>query len=229
MSTETTTTIVCPECGSELHADLSDGRRFCVSCRHEWDPANPVEVAQTFADVASHPSATVHGLNDAVSEALDVAAQLEAARARYLGVQVIVHDLGETGTVTEIDDDGIAMVEFASGFYVLCEPDEFSAVETDEIPNETVAAIASTDLAVVAQILRAGAETIAEHDGINTVGMPPDGWLPADPDVMPVIEHGAAYAIAWLATQWGVSPEQLTSAAQAFEDAAMAAREATNQ
>lgn len=153
---------------------------------------------------------------------------LTAARSRFLGATVRIDSLDVEGVVSEISDDGYMWVTLADGYDCPCLPDEFTVVDGAVIPDETIVALATTDMAVAAQVIRAGAATITQVGDERRVSMPPDGWLPADPDVMPVIEHGASYAVAIIATQCGVSNEDLLSMADMLDEAAAAAKGANN-
>lgn len=219
----------CPKCLSTTSAALSDGWRLCLSpeCRHEWDPettSGPLGEIVGWSETEAGTFAIVVG-----GEEDDIVAQLAAARERYVGADVMVHELEAVGRVTMIDDGGIALVTFGSGFTVELEPDEFSAIEAATVPDEAVAAIAGTSATLAAQVIRAGAASMIVDEPEWSLGVTPENWLPMDADAIPVIEHGASYAIAMLALTYKISPEQLYDLAQGVDDAANAAKEATGQ
>jgi len=223
----------CPHCQETATVELRGDWRLCLSCDYEYAPSKttgPLVAAPVLpGTVLMPPLVAVPDLD----EHLDVAQQLAAARARFVGALVVVHDLGEQGTITEISDEGIATVEFGSGFMVYVEPDEFSPVEMPDVvteqPEAVQLALAATATQVVAQVLHAARETITDDGDERQLGLPPNGWLPDVEGVMPVVEHGTAYAVAWLCITFGITSEQLEQSASAFDEAARAAKEATGQ
>lgn len=267
----------CPVCGRDQWVALSGGRRICLGCRHEWDPADvpdnvvaitpgefmppipQIDIPQQCPacglvmplgadDVYHCPNehdeahgtfyggAKLRGVGTPPEPFYgpdDLAGQVGQARRLFVGRDVVIHEFEQTGTVVGVDDDGQAVVEFGSGFTVWCTPDEFSLVDEPEqvavVPDDQQAALAATNLQVVAQIVRAGAATLVEEDGARVLGIPPSGWLPDEAGVMPMVEWGAAYAVAIIADQLGMSNEDLETLARGFDDAARAAKEATGQ
>lgn len=218
----------CPNCQKSSSVELDSDARLCLECRHEWAPssvtaemfAHPVpRFAEAPTDLAAVPEPAPSGAT---------AGPVTAARSRYLGCEVMVHEVDAIGTITEIDDAGMSTVTFGSGFYIVCAPDEFTVTDARVIEDETITALATTDMAIAAQVLRAGAATIEDHDGVRHLTLAPDGWLPDEPGVMPVVEHGAAYAIATLATTHGIATEDLLAMADLLDNAADAAKGATS-
>lgn len=235
----------CPKCREATSVELDARLRLCLHCRHEWEPAKtfgPIEepapdgAGSAFCSECGAPDSEPHMLTCIYSPQLQLVpdqptdyppdelyAQAVQARSTYLGAVVSCPAIGVRGTIVEITDDGWALVDLGHGHQIDVGPDEFVPIEMDVIPDETIAAIVTTDLTVAAQIIRAGAETIEEHDGGRRLTLAPDGFLPDDPDVMPVVEHGAAYAVALIATQYGISTEQLHNIAEMLDTAAQAA------
>lgn len=201
------TQVACPSCGETLMAPLDDLRLLCLSCRTEFDP-NDI------------PELTPEQL---------MAQEIARARERYVGREVIVFEFEAAGTCTAVDDDGLAEITFGSGFTVLCDPDEFSLVAAEEVPDALVAQIALVDMGVAAQVIRAGANVLDKKDGEWVLGMAPEDWLPRDLDALPVIEHGASYAVALLAQHYGIEPDALDEIANKLDEAARAAGEAIQQ
>lgn len=249
MNVETWPVAQCPKC---LHAEsvaLNDTTRLCLQpdCRYEWDPtATSGPLAATAIPVPdSHKVATVHRFpvsGQEVAEALrrteprvdpdpeasfDLELQLQRARDAFVGREVVWHNAGEHGVVEAVDDAGLARVAFGSGYFVDLTPDEFSLVEVADVADDTVRMIGSIDLSVAAQVVRAGAAALVEDNGERRIAFPPEGWMPEDAEAIPVIEHGAAYAVAVIANAFGMPTEQLVSIATMLDDAATAAREAT--
>lgn len=213
----------CPKCEEAQSVELTADLRLCLHCRHEWNPS--ITFGPVDAEGRATPLAPLVAVPDQPTDYPpdDLYAQAAHARSLLLGAEVAMPALGAIGNVNEITDDGWAIVWFDENHYVIVGPDEFTATGADVIPDETIAAIVTTDLAVAAQIIRAGAESLIEQDGTRRLTLAPDGFLPDDPDVMPVIEHGASYAIAVIATTVGIPTEQLLSIAEMLDDAARAA------
>lgn len=213
----------CPSCLEAQSVELVPGERLCLHCRHEWEPAKtfgPID-AEGNTKLIPPMLAVVDQPQDYPPDEID--AQVAHARSVFLGAIVRCDALGVQGTITEITDAGDAIVHLCDGYEVRVGPDEFAPVDLSVIPDETIAALVTTDLVVAAQIIRAGAETITERDGARRLTLPPDGFLPGDADEMLVIEHGAAYAVALIATQHGIPTAQLVSIAEMLDTAARAA------
>lgn len=219
----------CPHCFKSSSVELDSDARLCLECRHEWAPSSVT--AETFARPAETVDVPAPILAAVPEPATGGGAEgpVTAARSRYLGCEVMVHEVDAVGVITEIDDAGMSTVTFGSGFYIVCAPDEFTVTDAKVIEDETITALATTDMAIAAQVLRAGAATIEDHDGVRHLTLAPDGWLPDEPGVMPVVEHGAAYAIATLATTHGIATEDLLAMADLLDNAADAAKGATTQ
>lgn len=213
----------CPKCNAENSVELDADTRLCLECRHEWAPSvtvGPLVDTPTDAGVSSPPA--LQAVPD--PRPLDsFDAYLAEARSRLLGAKATYHDAGVDGTITEVTDDGYAILTFGSGYYVELLPNEFTVVAADVIPDDTITALATTDMNIAAQCLRAAVATLESVGTERRLSMPPEGWLPDDAGAMPVIEHGAAYAIAYLALQYGVATDDLTSMADMLDNAATAA------
>lgn len=219
---------MCPKCRSTSGTDLGDGIRLCFNCRWEWDPATttgPIVEPLTVVPDFDGTTAPVAAVVEALQQRDD---PLAVIRSNYLGCEVVVNEFDAPGTITEVDDDGFVTVEFGSGYSVRCAPDEFVVTDAQVIADETIEALGTTYLTVAAQVLRAGAATIAGDGESRRLAVPPDGWLPDDPDVMPVIEAGAAYALAALALTAGIANDDILSMADMLDEAAGAAKGANN-
>jgi len=214
----------CPACQKQESVELDEVVRLCLNCRHEWEPAHTVgPLREQPITTETVPAPLLAAVPDPEPED-EWSRQLREARSRYLGAEVIAHDLEAQGTVIQIDDDGWVRVEFGSGFYVDLLPNEFTVVDADVIPDETIAAIATTGATVAAQMIRAAAQTITQRGDERVMTLAPNDWLPDEPGMMPVIEHGACYAIAYLAIQYGIPTDQLVSIATMLDAAAEAAK-----
>lgn len=218
----------CPQCLVANSVELTDDLRLCLACRHEWHPSvtdGPLTDSTTAPGPVGVPALVVV---PEVAEAADIEAQVARARSMFVGATVVVHDLEVEGTIVEVHDAGTARVEFGSGYYVDVYPDDFSVVEPAPIDDRTAQIMAETYLAVAAQVVRAGAETIEERDGTRRLTLAPSGWLPFKGDEIPVVEHGASYAVAVIATLYGMSKQDLLSIADRLEASANRAEGTTN-
>lgn len=215
------------------------GTRLCLECHHEWDPTAPpdTELTEDHATNAAPPADAFARENpvatmerraayeqalddddpDAYEGAADVGEVLAIMRERWVGRRVFVHDKAIEATLKDITDTGYGVIEYGSGFSEELDPDEWSVIAdvpaavTDD--DAVVEQIGETSLAVAAQIMRAAAASLTDQDGTVTISTPEPGWLPPDPDVLPIIEMGAAYAVASVAYAVGVTREQLTAIA----------------
>lgn len=213
----------CPKCSQQSSVELDGATRLCLACRHEWNSATTTgplttPTAPALAVVPDVPTAPeyVKGL-DSFDD------YLHEARSRLLGAKAVYHEAGAEGIISEVTDDGYAILTFGSGFYVELLPNEFTVVEADVIPDDKITALATTDMSIAAQVLRAASATIETVGEVRRLTLPPGDWLPDEPGVMPVVEHGAAYAVAIVALECGVSSEQLVSMADMLDNAATAA------
>lgn len=214
----------CPACRESSSVELDEAHRLCLNCRHEWAPAEttgPLVDTPIVAPAVPTPALAVVRTPPASPALADV---LDEARDRFVGRDVIVHELEVSGTVDRIDHEGRMVVVFGSGYEIEVDPDDVTLIGIADIPDELVTAIASTDLSVAAQVLRAGAAAISEQGERRTLSMAPDGWLPDEAGIMPVVEHAASYAIAILATQYGIATDDILSIAEMLDDAAGAAK-----
>lgn len=219
----------CPACRESSSVELDATHRLCLNCRHEWEPASTAgPLAETPLD-APAVVAPALALVPTQARAPELGALLDRARELYVGRQVIVHELEVTGTVDRIDHAGQLTIMFGSGYEIECSVDDVTLVGAVDVPDDVVAAIASTDISVAAQVIRAGAAAISEQGQTRTLTLAPDGWLPDVAEIMPVVEHGASYAIAMLAIQYGVSTDDLLSIAEMLDNAATAAKGAQGQ
>ena len=219
----------CPNCLQQNSVQLVGAERLCLACRHEWNPAEttgPNEHRELGALTFDAPAPVEI---PPMPPEMELAAQVANARATFTGRTIVYHDEGVEGVVLEVFDSGYARCDF-DGLELDLLPHEFSLV-TDEatIADAVVAELGRIDLTVAARVLEAAAQTIVNTGDARELGLPPDGWLVRDPDAWVVVEHGAAYAVAFLAVQYGIATADLTNIASMLDDAANAAKEATGQ
>lgn len=218
----------CPQCLVAKSVELTDDHRLCLACRHEWHPSTtdgPLDRGES--SQALDATASLAAVPD-VPEPVAPADPITEARSRFVGATVVVHDLEVEGTITEVHDAGTARVEFGSGYFVDVYPDDFSVIANAPIDDPTAAVMAETYIAVAAQVVRAGAETIQERDGTRRLTLAPSGWLPFEGDEIPVVEHGASYAVAVIATLYGMSKADLFAIADRLEQSATSGGGTTN-
>lgn len=219
----------CPACRHDNSVELDGATRLCLNCRHEWNSATttgPLATAPMLDNVIAPPTLAVVPDPPAVD---GWANYLSEARSKLVGAKAVYHDAGAEGTITEITDDGFAVLEFGSGFQVFLLPNEFTVTAADVIPDEKIAALASVDMAIAAQVVRAGIAAIETVGDERRLTLAPDGWLPDDAGIMPVVEHGASYAVAIIAINAGISAETLAGMADELDKAAEAAKGASEQ
>jgi len=217
----------CPHYLAETSTELEHDWRLCFACRGEWRPsttfgpmpgAEPVEIQDY--DGITQDASYMH----VATEATD---PIEAARAEYVGREVIWHTEGVRARVESIDASGYAVLVFGSGFSILCEPDEFTIIETPVLDEEAQREVGELWLTVAARIVRAGAATFAEVDGEWHIAVAPSEYLTNDPETFWCVEMGAAYAITALAYAFGITAEQLTNLADVIENNMGIEREVT--
>jgi hypothetical protein len=211
---------MCPACGETRGAMLSEVKRMCFGCRHEWIPSETTGPVPGGKAAAGGESSSPAPLPLAAVPDLPEPSPLESARQRFVGSTVVVHELEVEGILSDILDDGDARVTFGSGFFVDVDPDAFSVVAYAPIEDEGARMLAVTNLSVIAQCLKAGAETIDETGGDRKPSLPPVGFLPPDPDVVMIVEQGIAYTVAVLAIEAGISKATLLAMAAGYEAAA---------
>lgn len=223
MTATTWTPTDCPKCRASATVELDTDARLCLECRYEWAPSTTTAPFPVSMEEQARAQVPVARAPLDIADVREAPAHIAAARSRYLGAGVVLPTLSVSGTVTEITGEGFAVVDIADGFDVMVLPDEFTVTEPATVSDETITALATTEMTVAALILRAGAATVVQRGDVFTLGMAPDAWLPDEPGIMPVVEHGAAYAIAILATTAGISTDDLLALASRLDDAAEAA------
>lgn len=240
----------CPKCLHANSMDLSTGERICLNCSHEWDPATttgPLAATPFTMMVPDSPKlvAVPARTDDGGSggggsgstsptppvdpeKSFDLALQIERARAAFVGKRVVYHDVPAEGVVSAVSDDGLATIDFGSGYSVEATPDEFSVVPEPEDDDATLIAMSHVALTVAAQCIRAAATAIVDGDDGRIIGLAPGSWMVDDPAGLLLNEHGAAYATAMVAIAGGVPTDKLLTIAAMVDEAATAAQEGKN-
>jgi hypothetical protein len=208
--------------------ELPPDERLCLTCRYEWKPAETTGPLERGEHVAVNTTPAQTPADDVLPAAPDLAAQVAAARAMLTGKTVLYFAEGIEGVVLDVFDTGYAAVEFYPGLILDLLPDEFTPIVDSGIPDDVVTALGAADLQAAAMTVRAAVTTIVTDMGHRRLGIPPAGWAPADLDALTIIEHGAAYAVAVVVLAAGLPTEQLSDIATMLDDAATAAKGATN-
>lgn len=226
----------CPRCGHGPPLPLSNKTLLCAECRLEWDPEHPPD------DSLWHVADPLEALSDelrpadtgAVDEEMvadlstfiaDIDAETDALvtdLATLVGTDVILNS-GQRATITGFPDDDHMAVRFADGstFDVSFEDVRGSAdapsddeQEPPAIPDEQQIEIGKTALMVAGFVLKAGLASVVGGDGNERIVEPPTGWLPPDADTIPVLEMGAAYAVATLMHAFTLPRDQVETFAE---------------
>lgn len=223
----------CPDCGADHSLPLTDGR-LCLDCRNEWDPATvdwstlrhvapgAVEVA---VDAVLQPP-------DDVQRARDAQAAVDA----LVGREVVLEG-GQHATIVELIDDDWVRVALDDGreeavtwdtIQRTIESPGSSRVEVD-LPDDVAAGLAGTAVRMASLVLEAGASTVTDSPDGPTIGTPPQGWLPAETDIMPMVEMGAAFAVATMIVTLGIPAEEVVRIAHGWRNNADKAETETDE
>lgn len=194
--------LVCPTCGSTQTAIGGSGNAICTECTHMWNPADPAPITTSLATAAAHDDWDGLTLLQAAGNpetAADILSELEGGIATLEGGQVatVVTFKWPDSVVVELSTGDLQIVPLADVQRIMppvVVPEPVDVPDTvDAMPPDMQLAF---ELAKV--IVRAGAESV-EGTGANvTPGMPPVGYLPADPELLPVIERAAGLAVGML-------------------------------
>ena len=213
----------CPACGQVMPLGADD----IYHCPNERDADHVTYYGGAKLRVVPAPTSDGYG-PDELSE------QIGTARAMLVGAEVVVHDLAAVRHGRPDRRRRLRMGDVRQrfrGHAVL--PDDFSLIEpaavVPAVDDVTQVALAVTSWQIVAQIVRAGQMTLVGAGEDRTIGIPPNGWLPDDACAIPMVESGAAYAVATLATVCGITDEQLAAVADSFDKAASEAAEGARE
>jgi hypothetical protein len=215
---------MCPSCQEDMSVELDTDWRMCLRCRHEWHPSTTTGPTEASAAPVTDAVTTALASVPTFAPTDALAGYVAQARSTFLGATVLVHELEVQGTVGEITDDGECIVTFGSGYWVEVTPDQFTVMEPAPVDDAFAIQFGSLNMAVAAQVLRAGANTLTGPDDDRRLTVPPEGFLPDDPDALMVIEHGVAYTVAILALTKGIASDDLRALADALDERAELAK-----
>lgn len=230
MTTTETGLPPCPQCGKADSIDLDDGKRLCLICRNEWNPATAVyhegfaplpilvptdergdilEIlhAPTAEDVLGPPTvpwSTQDQLQAYIETTGDVTADWTEKWVRTAGgdVLLVLEDMG----------DGMFYGADVGGDEYQLQKADVTYLGDEPIgPGETVAESPTGEdepvypaiLAVAGLALTVGLEAVSEdpEEGFTHARI---GWLPPPANQIPEVEQGVAYAIAALIRIFGI-------------------------
>lgn len=213
---------VCPQCGASNGTNLSDGRRLCFECRHEW---NPDDVPAIVVGDAVVPAPNIDAV---LGPPADVLAEREAQQRLdgLIGTFVILEG-GQLARIEAfVDDDHVTVSLGGPGDDEREETVSFSdivrSVEPQaapaEVDTETARQLAAANSACAGMILQAGLATVQREDGRSVVVQPPTGWLPKNSKAWAVVEMGAAYAVGVLVHAFELPADQVAAMAAELID-----------
>lgn len=114
---------------------------------------------------------------------------------------------GQIGVVLGFPDDDHVTIELRNGEIVNVDYGDVESIVMAErspvaasvdVDDDTAGAIAQADMTIAGLILKAGVATVRGVGDTAELGTPPEGYLPADADMFPIVERGAATAAALL-------------------------------
>lgn len=188
----------------------------CFDCSHEWDPTAPApEPVPSLAQEATDDFAAelVELIASTEAEATALLDELIGGTARLEGGQVAqVVSFPSTETVELLLNDGRTEVVNLSDVDRITPR---SDVVIEAPPIETVEDYApevQMSLTLAELILKAGIASVDMVDGVPQPGLPPVGYLPEEPDLIPVIEQAAALAVGMLIVNLSLDPALILAA-----------------
>lgn len=225
----------CPSCNDATGVDLSDGVRLCLSCRHEWKPADLPSVASVHGKIVPVDTIT-HAKPSAILDAETVYDVLNAEHYTAELATVIDIGSGEELPASPTDWAG-AFVRDRNGFTwivlddagdeLVCQSSTGSEMtlyrhELTYLGDEPIGvgelvsdvdedgALPQTMFAVAGLALTVALDcmTTDEH-GEWKITAPRVGWLPPPANEIPEVECGVAYALAALIGVFGLEKEQV--------------------
>lgn len=224
MTVTDTTTPRCPKClsGNTMVGAAGVGR--CFDCTHEWDPATEVAPEPLAVEpFAMAPIEDVYGPDDAVTDwdGIHDPDALIGGTARLEGGQVATVNAFPDAdhvhvTLNDGRDEIVPMSDVeritprASAAVVEAADDAHDAVgNVIDVPDLSVVSPAVETLddyddqvqmtVTLAQLIVMAGVSSVEGSGADVYPVaPPQGFLPDDPALMPVIEQAAAMAVGML-------------------------------
>lgn len=226
------TVLQCPHC-YETHASIgASGNAICPDCGHLWDPSDPLQQATPRPTPFGLPTADeVFGAPENGTEAptgdtcadSDLGQQLGEARgaplpafdpAEWVGGVAILEG-GQHATIVSFADNETLIVRLANN-----DLEQVKLADTTSmlppIPDVEPATLPESedeltpDLALALRLARvivaAGAESLYRRNVEGIAELPPTGFLPTEPELLPVIEQAVGMAMAMLIEAFELDP-----------------------
>lgn len=220
--TETATPSACPNCASRNTTIGGSGAAMCLDCATMWDPAD-----------APAPSVLAAAIDPTVDlerdlEALQAEVDADAAQllADLVG-NVATLEGGQTGEVVAFDPNDDVIVRLDSGDLVHVPLGDVTAMRAPVVIPDPVATPDDVDsappdmllaLTLAQTIIRAGCESVHGSGEHVTPGVPPVGYLPADPELHAVVERSAGLAVGMLIEMFELDVDQILEWVGAVSD-----------
>lgn len=213
----------CPQCDGMATVAMSTGLVLCLPCQLEFDPAaSPATVPTRAGDAAAEVVRELRVVEAGEPEHA-TAELIGELRARYVGRRALVVASNATGTVANIDADGITTVAMPDGTFAYLEPDEWTPLDPEpaivDVTDPEALQLSSTVITLAGLVLSAGLASVAPEGADDALVFPPGGWCPDDADAIPAIEQAAAYAVSSLIVLYKLPREQIAELANEYATA----------
>lgn len=241
MTATNPTTTTCPTCDSADVIGMTVGTLLCTACGLEWDPAHPPAPPAPAPKVVTHDAgdvrvvdddAHVHHVSDAAREVVEgLEANGEATGlddgpdplAPLIGREVVLND-GRHAIVRDFPDDDHVLVELATGRKTTVDFDAIAhevahvddaAVVDEDMDDDAAYELGETVLAIAEMVITAGVASLEGTGADAVLVLPPAGWLPDDTETIPLLEQGAAVAVAMLIRAFDLPTDVIVAAVAA--------------
>jgi hypothetical protein len=163
------------------------------------------------AEEVRHERNTDRELGDALDE-LEVRADAERFLDSLIGSGVTLEG-GQRGVILGFDDNDRVTVQLGDG---RVEPVDFGdivshdqatpevGIVANEIDDETAAIFGNATLMMACMVVEAGVGALEGEGPDYTLIEPASGWIPEDPEIMPLMEQAAALGVAMLIQAFGL-------------------------
>ena len=229
------TTLQCPKCYEQHVMIGASGAAICPDCAHTWNPDNPLEAAtprpapfglpttdEVFGTLenGTTPSLEQHLTVDdglAYIEATTDPETFADRQSEFVGGAVVLEG-GQVATlVAWTYDDGVVVrlatndlekVHLNDVQRIMPPIPDVEPVQLPETEDEL-----TPDLALALRLARvivgAGCESLYRRDRLGVAELPPTGFLPTEPELLPVIEQACGLAVAMLVEAFELNPDDV--------------------
>lgn len=238
MTVPVPSSLICPECGDGDTMHTADGGALCFACRHEWNPAEVVAIpldrlgvtaVLTVADVLGPPA----GIDDLIIDTptvddahvwgTDDEADDDTAQARMdaLVGGTATLEGGQYARVIAFPDADHVIVELAGGEQVtvnfadvdrIMPPTPARQLDVDPEDVAVAQAVADGVTNIAGLLIKAAVASIVGEGDTAQIVNGPEGFLPAEPEMFPIVEQAAVHACATLIVMSGLDPAALVAA-----------------